>query len=108
MALTELQNDAILAGVASADTLFYGIGGAILIVIAGMWGFNRVVELLGFKAPNLSGGRSDADGFDDVNDGSESIFNSSDAPTLGGREYLSDPSNSEDWGADTVLDRKTW
>ena len=32
----------VLAGIAGADVLFYKVGGAILIVLAGIWAFKKV------------------------------------------------------------------
>jgi hypothetical protein len=37
---------AITSGVASSDAVFYSIGGAILVVCAGFWGFRKVQSLL--------------------------------------------------------------
>lgn len=37
----------ILSGISSSDTIYYSIGGGILIVMAGIWGFKRVKSLLG-------------------------------------------------------------
>lgn len=37
----------IMAGISSSDTIYYAIGGAILVVMAGIWGFKRVKSLLG-------------------------------------------------------------
>lgn len=85
MALSPEQSDAILAGVASCDTLFYVVGGAVLVILAGYWGFYQVVKLMG--------GHADVDsippfpGDDDLGD--ESIFNQ--------RQYLSERAENPDW-----------
>lgn len=36
----------IMAGISASDAVFFKIGGAILIVMAGIWGFKRVKSLL--------------------------------------------------------------
>lgn len=33
---------AILAGISASDALFYKLGGGLLVVMAGIWGFKRV------------------------------------------------------------------
>ena len=37
---------AVLNGVTASDTVYYALGGAILVVLAGVWGFLRVYDLL--------------------------------------------------------------
>lgn len=85
MSLSAEQSSAILQGVASADSVFYALGAGVLVVLAGMWGFNRVSELLG--------GRSGSSVADEDGLGDESIFNSEDAP----RPYLSTRAEPEGW-----------
>lgn len=46
-ALDPADEALITAGISSADASFYKIGGAILVVLAGIWGFLRVKRLLG-------------------------------------------------------------
>lgn len=46
MALSAENQASILTGVASADSIFYALGGAILVVLAGMWGFYKVMGLI--------------------------------------------------------------
>lgn len=36
----------VLAGISGADTLFYKVGGAILVVMAGIWAFKKVRGIL--------------------------------------------------------------
>lgn len=38
---------AIQTGITGADTVFYAIGGTILTVLAGIWGFKKVQSLMG-------------------------------------------------------------
>ncbi len=38
---------ATLAGITGASTLYFAIGGGILVVLAGFWGFKKVMGLLG-------------------------------------------------------------
>ena len=37
----------ILAGISASDATYYVLGGGLLIVMAGIWGFKRVKALLG-------------------------------------------------------------
>jgi hypothetical protein len=46
-ALDPADEALIVTGINAADASFYKIGGAILIVLAGIWGFLRVKRLLG-------------------------------------------------------------
>lgn len=46
-AMSAADETAIKAGLTASDTIFYSIGGAILIVLAGIWGFKRVQGLMG-------------------------------------------------------------
>lgn len=46
-AMSAADQTAILAGISGSDTVFYAIGGGILIVMAGIWGFKRVKALMG-------------------------------------------------------------
>lgn len=46
-ALAPADEALILTGINSADATFYKIGGGILIVLAGIWGFMKVKGLLG-------------------------------------------------------------
>lgn len=46
-ALSAADQTAIQTGITSADAAFYAIGGTVLIVLAGIWGFKRVRSLLG-------------------------------------------------------------
>lgn len=39
----------VLSGITSSDTTFYKIGGGIMVVLAGIWGFRKVQGLLGSK-----------------------------------------------------------
>lgn len=48
-AMSAADETAIKAGLTSSDTIFYSIGGAILIVLAGIWGFKKVQALMGGK-----------------------------------------------------------
>jgi hypothetical protein len=40
---------ATLAGITGASTLYFAIGGGILVVLAGFWGFKKVMGLVGGK-----------------------------------------------------------
>ena len=46
-ALSAGDQTTILSGISASDTVFYAIGGGILVVMAGIWGFKRVKSLLG-------------------------------------------------------------
>jgi len=46
-ALSAADQTTILSGISSSDTVFYAIGGGILVVLAGIWGFKKVKSLLG-------------------------------------------------------------
>lgn len=46
-ALSAADQTTILSGISASDTVFYAIGGGILVVMAGIWGFKRVKNLLG-------------------------------------------------------------
>lgn len=46
-ALSAADQTTILSGISDSDTVFYAIGGGILVVMAGIWGFKRVKNLLG-------------------------------------------------------------
>lgn len=46
-ALSATEQTAIQAGITGADAVYYAIGGTVLIVMAGIWGFKRVKALLG-------------------------------------------------------------
>lgn len=46
-ALSATDQTTILNGISASDTVFYAIGGGILVVMAGIWGFKRVKNLLG-------------------------------------------------------------
>ncbi len=46
-ALSAADQTSILSGITASDTVFYSIGGGILVVMAGIWGFKRVKSLLG-------------------------------------------------------------
>lgn len=45
-ALSASDQTAILSGITASDTVFYAIGGGILVVMAGIWGFKKVKGLL--------------------------------------------------------------
>lgn len=45
-AIDPTTESAIKAGITSADASFYAIGGSVLIVLAGIWGFKQVRSLL--------------------------------------------------------------
>lgn len=44
-AIDPLDEAAIKTGITGADVLFYSLGGAILVVLAGVWGFKMVKRL---------------------------------------------------------------
>jgi hypothetical protein len=46
-AMTVADETAIKAGLSASDSIFYTIGGAILVVLAGIWGFKKVQHLIG-------------------------------------------------------------
>ena len=46
-ALSAVDQATILGGINASDTVFYAIGGGILVVMAGIWGFKRVKSLMG-------------------------------------------------------------
>jgi hypothetical protein len=46
-ALSASDQTSILSGISASDTVFYAIGGGILVVLAGIWGFKKVKGLLG-------------------------------------------------------------
>jgi len=62
MPLSSANQSAVLAGVASSDSVFYILGGAILVILSGMWGFNRVLGLLGGRSGSAV--TSDGQSFD--------------------------------------------
>ena len=45
-ALSTGDQASILAGISASDTVFYAIGGGILVVLAGIWGFKKVQGLM--------------------------------------------------------------
>lgn len=45
-ALSAADQTSILAGITASDTVFYAIGGGILVVLAGIWGFKKVQGLM--------------------------------------------------------------
>jgi len=45
-ALDATQQTAIQTGITGSDAVFYAIGGTVLIVLAGIWGFKKVQGLL--------------------------------------------------------------
>lgn len=45
-ALSAGDQTSILAGITASDTVFYSIGGGLLVVMAGIWGFKRVKALI--------------------------------------------------------------
>jgi hypothetical protein len=45
-ALSAADQTSILTGISGSDTTFYAIGGAILVVLAGIWGFKKVQGLM--------------------------------------------------------------
>jgi hypothetical protein len=46
-AISATDEASILTGVSASDSLFYKVGGGILVVMAGIWGFKRVRGMLG-------------------------------------------------------------
>jgi hypothetical protein len=46
-ALSAADQTSIISGISSSDTVFFAIGGAILVVLCGIWGFKKVKGLLG-------------------------------------------------------------
>ena len=48
-ALSAGDQTSILSGITGSDTVFYAIGGGILVVLAGIWGFKKVQGLMGGK-----------------------------------------------------------
>lgn len=46
-AIDATTQTAIQSGITGADATYYAIGGTVLIVMAGIWGFKRVKSLLG-------------------------------------------------------------
>lgn len=46
-ALSAADQTAIQNGITASDSVFYAIGGTVLVVMAGIWGFKRVKALLG-------------------------------------------------------------
>lgn len=46
MAMTADNLNGVLAGISNSDTVFYAVGGSILVALAGIWGFRKVWELL--------------------------------------------------------------
>ena len=38
--------DSVLSGISSSDTVFYVVAAAVLVVLAGIWGFGRILDLL--------------------------------------------------------------
>jgi len=53
--LTNVKN-----GITSADVNFYAIGGTVLVVLAGLWGFQKVKELISDKSEGI---HTTGDGF---------------------------------------------
>lgn len=45
-ALTAEQATTITSGITGSDSTFYSIGGTVLVVLAGIWGFKKVQGLL--------------------------------------------------------------
>lgn len=45
--LSAADQTAIQGGITGSDTIFYAIGGTILVVLAGIWGFKKVQSLMG-------------------------------------------------------------
>lgn len=45
-ALAPADEALITAGLSASDAIFYKIGGAILVVLAGIWGFKKVKSLI--------------------------------------------------------------
>lgn len=48
-AISAADETAILAGITSSDATFYKIGAGVLVVLAGIWGFRKVMGLLGSR-----------------------------------------------------------
>ncbi|SKA25023.1 hypothetical protein SAMN02745119_03357 [Trichlorobacter thiogenes] len=46
-ALSAADQTAIQAGITGSDAVFFAIGGTILTVLAGIWGFKKVQSLMG-------------------------------------------------------------
>lgn len=46
-ALAPADEALILSGLTTSDATFYKIGGAVLVVLAGIWGFRKVMGLIG-------------------------------------------------------------
>lgn len=46
-AISATDQTAILDGISAADAVYYAIGGGLLVVMAGIWGFKMVKRLLG-------------------------------------------------------------
>lgn len=46
-ALTEGDKANIQAGITASDVVFFAIGGTILTVLAGIWGFKKIQSLMG-------------------------------------------------------------
>lgn len=51
---------AILAGISASDALFYKLGGGLLVVMAGIWGFKRVRAMFGDDNSYIEGESLDA------------------------------------------------
>jgi len=45
-ALSAADQTSILSGITASDSTFYAIGGGILVVLAGIWGFKKVQGLM--------------------------------------------------------------
>lgn len=45
--LSAADQTAIQAGITGSDSVFFAIGGTILTVLAGIWGFKKVQSLMG-------------------------------------------------------------
>lgn len=46
-ALSPADEALIKSGLTSSDAVFYSIGGAVLVVLAGIWGFKKVMRMIG-------------------------------------------------------------
>lgn len=67
MAISSENLTAVLSGITASDIVFYAIGGGILVVMAGIWGFTRVRSVVETDDNDLGGyssGRNRGDRFD--------------------------------------------
>lgn len=46
MAMSSSDLTGVLAGISNSDTIFYAVGGGMLVVLAGIWGFRKITDLL--------------------------------------------------------------